>query len=278
MIRASELYGRVLVDLDTAEKVGNVDEIIVDIYGPCIAGYVVSNGHGLLGRGQRMLVATESVHAIGPDALTVRRAITSPELSAHLDSLPRLAELTGRKMVSHGGRLLGTIEDALIDERDSRIIGYPLDGGTVAAGLERLFALGLRSDRLEYVRADADLRVGAKLVVVPDDAIVAVENEQAPALPDEPIAPAEALPTEGIRADGVRSEPKRRATSTRRTAMAVRAAPPAVLPTVDEPAVPDAVTTPHPPDELVMDDDEGLDDTTPITVPRSRRRLASTAG
>jgi len=32
MIRASELYGRVLVDLDTAENVGNVDEIIVDIY------------------------------------------------------------------------------------------------------------------------------------------------------------------------------------------------------------------------------------------------------
>ena len=53
MIRASELYGRVLVDLDSAEKVGNVDEIIIDIFGPCIAGYVVSTSHGLLARGQR---------------------------------------------------------------------------------------------------------------------------------------------------------------------------------------------------------------------------------
>jgi uncharacterized protein YrrD len=269
MIRASELYGRVLVDLDSAEKVGSVDEIIVDIYGPCIAGYVVTNGHGLLGRGQRMLVATESVHAIGPDALTVRRAATSNDLSAHLDSLPRLSELTGRKMVSHGGRLLGTIEDALIDERDSRIIGYPLDGSAVTAGLERLFALGLRSDRLQYVRADADLRVGAKLVVVPDDAVVAVDDEAMPALPDDSIAPAE---TTGD--DGAHPEPRRRATASRRAAMAVPAPPTVEVPAVEGPSMS------RPSDELSLDDDvDDLNDTTPITVPaRARRRQVSNVG
>ncbi len=216
--------------------------------------------------------SSTSVHAIGPDALTVRRASTTPDLSAHLDSLPRLSELTGRKMVSHGGRLLGAIEDALVDERDSRIIGYPLDGSAVAAGLERLFALGLRTDRLEYVRADADLRVGTKLVVVPDDAIAAVDEDQQPALPE-----GSAEPTMGVASDGTRTEPKRRATSTRRTAMAVRVDPPAALPSVDEAATPDAGTTPHPPAELALDED-GLDDTTPIPVPRGRRRFASTAG
>jgi sporulation protein YlmC with PRC-barrel domain len=271
MIRASELYGRVLVDLDSAEKVGNIDEIIVDPYAPCIAGYVVTTSHRLLGRGQRMLVASESVHAIGPDALTVRHAGSDGDLSAHLDSLPRLSELTGRRMVSHGGRLLGTIEDALIDERDSRIIGYPLDGGAVAAGLERLFALGMRSDRLEYVRADADLRVGAKLVVVPDDAVVAVDNEQLQAPPDisldVPDAPANAEAP---------AERKRRPASGRRSTMAVPIAPPAESPPA-EAALAEAAMTPLPVDELSMDHD--LDDTTPLTVPgRTRRHQVSSVG
>jgi uncharacterized protein YrrD len=266
MIRASELYGRVLVDLDTAEKVGNIDEIIVDPYAPGVAGYVVSVSHSLLGRAQRMLVASESVHAIGPDAVTVRHLGSPGDLSAHLDALPRLSELTGRKMVSHGGRLLGTIEDALIDERDSRIIGYPLDGSTVAAGLERLFALGLKSGRLEYVRADADLRVGARLVVVPDDAVAVVDEDMAPALPDASIGPAEVVAD-----DGARVEPTRRPSLGRRSALAVSTA------AAPEPETIDAALVPPSPQELAMDEDLG--DTTPLTVPaRARRRPISDTG
>jgi hypothetical protein len=34
-----------------------------------------------------------------------------------------------------------------------------------------VFGLGWRSDRPDYVRADAALRIGARLIVVPDDAI-----------------------------------------------------------------------------------------------------------
>jgi len=265
MIRASELYGRVLVDLDTAEKVGTVDEIIVDPYAPCVAGYVVCTGRGLFGSGPRTLVATESVHAIGPDALTIRRTAPIGDAASHLDNLPRLAELTGRKMVSYGGRLLGTIEDALIDERDGRIIGYPLDADGLTSGFDRLFTLHLKSDRLEYVRADADLRVGAKLVVVPDDAIASVEQERMPAPPYESVA-ASAM------ADGAtpRTEPKRRHAASRRSAMAVRTTPPAEFVTAEDPA-PSPVAdgfSPH----------DDVDDTTPIAVPAGRRRQASSAG
>src|SRR5918911_5109237 len=184
MIRASGLYGRALVDLDTAERIGYVDEMIVDPYGPCIAGFVVSKGRSVLGSRKQTIVAAEAVHAIGPDALTVRSAGRPPDETVYLGSLPRLSELTGRKMVSFGGKYLGTVEDALIDERDGRIIGYPLEGGTVTSGLERLFSLGLKLDRSEYVRADADLRVGARLIVVPDDAIASIDDAETPALPE----------------------------------------------------------------------------------------------
>ena len=184
MIRASGLYGRALIDLDSADRVGYIDEIIVDTYGPCIAGFVVSSGRSVLGSRKHSIVPAEAIYAIGPDALTMRSGGRTPDDAVYLNSLPRLSELTGRKMISFGGKFLGTVEDALIDEHDGRIIGYPLDGVGLPSGLERLFSLGLKPERSEYVRANADLRVGARLIVVPDDAVASMNDVETPALPE----------------------------------------------------------------------------------------------
>src|SRR6185503_13077058 len=142
MIRASGLYGRAVIDLDTAERVGEVDEIIVDPYGPGIAGYVVSCERSMFGSKKRIIIPIDAFHAIGPDALTMRSVGAPDYQTAHLDALPRLSELTGRRMVSFGGRLLGTVEDALISERDGRIIGYPLERPGPGSWLESLFGVG----------------------------------------------------------------------------------------------------------------------------------------
>jgi sporulation protein YlmC with PRC-barrel domain len=171
MIRASGLYGRAVIDLDTAERVGEVDEIIVDPYAPGIAGYVVAGNRSRFGGRKRIIVPIEAFHAIGPDALTMRSVGTPGYHAAHLDSLPRLSELTGRRMVSFGGRVLGSVEDALVSEKDGRIIGYPLEKSGPGTWLETMFGLGWKPERPDYVRADAALRIGARLIVVPDDAI-----------------------------------------------------------------------------------------------------------
>jgi sporulation protein YlmC with PRC-barrel domain len=194
MIRASGLYGRAIVDLDTAERVGSVDEIIVDSDAPGIAGFVVACDRSLLSARKRVIVPIEAVHAIGPDALTVRGARRLDGHGALLDSLPRLSELTGRRMVSFGGRLLGAMEDALIDERDGRIIGYPLERSSAASWVESLFGLGWRSDRPDYVRADAELRIGARLIVVPDNAIASVADLPETSEDDPPAVSAPAVP------------------------------------------------------------------------------------
>jgi sporulation protein YlmC with PRC-barrel domain len=176
--------------------------MIVDPYGPGIAGFVVACEGSLIGARKRIIVPMEAIHAIGPDALTVRRSGRVGAPGALLDSLPRLSELTGRRMVSFGGRLLGAMEDALIDERDGRIIGYPLERSGAGSWIESLFGLGWRSERTDYVRADAALRIGARLIVVPDDAIASAADlsdtnpvEQAavtpPEVPDFEHTPAE---------------------------------------------------------------------------------------
>jgi len=222
MIRASGLYGRAIVDLDTADRVGYVDEIIVDPYGPCIAGFVVTAGRSVLGSRKHSIIPSEAIYAIGRDVLTMRSGGRPPDETVYLSSLPRLSDLTGRKLISFGGKFLGTVEDALIDERDGRIIGYPLDGGSFSSGLERMFSLGLRPERNEYVRANADLRVGARLIVVPDDAVASMDEEELPALTEGTHAAVEQDDLTPLAATSEReAAPERKAPAPRHHRMAI---------------------------------------------------------
>jgi uncharacterized protein YrrD len=131
-----------------------------------VAGLVVSQGPVLLGdRRERLLPAT-AVNAIGPDALTIHAGAETPPENNLLE-LPRQSAMTGRKVVTHSGRMLGVIADVLI---------APEDGSRPAGRLEELFGNTRRDDDGDYIRAEADLRVGPDLVVVPDDAVVSTRS------------------------------------------------------------------------------------------------------
>jgi len=153
MIRATELGGRAVVDMDAAEKVGKIEKVILDPEARRVAGFTVAHGGSLISHGTRMTLPASSVHAIGPDAVTVHGSVVVGDL-AHLDDLPRVSDVVGRKVVSRDGRLLGKVEDVLINDEDGRIIGYELSehDGT-------------------YLRAETDLRTGRDLIVVPEDAV-----------------------------------------------------------------------------------------------------------
>jgi sporulation protein YlmC with PRC-barrel domain len=190
MKRSSELRGLAVVDLDAAEKVGTIDEVILDPESARVAGLVATSGHGLLGGGKQTLIPASSVFAIGSDALTIRSMGDSTDTS-DLAALPRLSHFSNRKMVTFGGKLIGTVSDVLIDIESGRIIGYAFDEQSGKSGLEGIF--GGRSERpLSYVRATANLRVGHDLIAVPDDAVVYGDgslDEGQWAAPDDARAP-----------------------------------------------------------------------------------------
>jgi sporulation protein YlmC with PRC-barrel domain len=169
MLLGNDLRGRSVVDVDSAEKLGQVEDLIVDPKQGQLAGLVVSHGPSLLGGGVSVVVPATAIKAIGPDLLTVRRAETAASVAA-LDPLPRWSRLTGRKVVSQGGKVLGTIEDVVFDPESHRVGGYPLRTSGAGGGLDVL--LSGQHRRAPYLRPDTDLRVGDDLVVVPDDAVV----------------------------------------------------------------------------------------------------------
>lgn len=169
MIKGSQLVGRAVIDMEAAERLGKIKEIIVQRDGERVAGFVVVHGETLVGTaGKRRMIPASAVHSIGPDAMTVRGSAMQ-EL-AELDNLPRMSDIIGHKMVTQSGRLLGVIDDVLINRGDGTIVGFVVGEG-VRSKLENIFN-PQRSRVRGYVRAEADLHVGKDLIIVPDDALI----------------------------------------------------------------------------------------------------------
>ena len=162
-----------------------------------------------------------AVYSIGPEAMTVRGSAMKQGL-AELENLPRMSDIIGHKMVTRSGRLLGVIDDMLINGADGTVVGFVVGEG-VRNRLENIFN-PQRPQIHGYVRADADLHVGKDLIVVPDDALIEGEPsvherdpETAPAKTDE----ADSHPWE----ERALEESTRPSIWTRRTATPSRAGP-----------------------------------------------------
>lgn len=172
MIRATELAGRAVVDVDAAEKLGRVERVVLDPDGRRVAGFVVGKGAGIFSNDKGMLLSAAAVHAVGPDAITVHRTSATETDEDALGDLPRVSDLVGRKVVSDQGRLLGTVDDVLIDETDGAIVGYTLGEHGLDEKLKDLVTGKENHDRrVPYLRADADLRAGKDLIVAPESAV-----------------------------------------------------------------------------------------------------------
>lgn len=190
MIKGSNLIGRSVVDMDAAEKLGKVKEIIVQQDGERVAGFVVSHAENILGSGgTRRSIPASALNAIGPDAITVHGRNVTEEAASELEALPRMSDVTGHKMMTQSGRLIGTIDDLLVDSIDGSIIGFTV-GEDIKSKLENMFSAH-RAHNAGYVRADADLQVGDDLIVVPDDAFVAGDVEALTRESESTVRPAD---------------------------------------------------------------------------------------
>jgi uncharacterized protein YrrD len=171
MIKGSQLVGRAVIDMEAAERLGKIKEIVVQRDGERVAGFVVVHGETIVGTGgTRRIIPASALHSIGPDAITVRGSAMKERSPGDLDNLPRMSDVIGRKMLTRSGRLLGSINDVLINGADGTIIGFAVGEG-VRNILESIFSP--QHSRIHgYIRADADLQVGNDLVVVPDDALI----------------------------------------------------------------------------------------------------------
>lgn len=196
MIRTSQLHGRAVVDVDSATKLGELDELYLDLDRRAIAGLSISQGGTLLGGSEHVSLPASAIQSFGDDAIMVRRgrpsaavtlggAVIAPRPddagspAAGLELATRASTLAGRAIVTASGTHLGHLDDILFDESVGRIAGYAFAERDKSRrpDLGGLFGLGRRREAgdaslVDYVRADADVRFGGDLIVAPDEAVV----------------------------------------------------------------------------------------------------------
>src|SRR5947208_1846302 len=130
MIKASHLLGRAVIDMEAAERLGKIKEMILQRDGERVAGFIVVRGETIVGTGgTRRIIPASALHSIGPDAVTVRGSAMKDRSPGDLDNLPRMSDVIGHKMVTRSGRLLGSIDDVLINGTDGTIIGFAVGEG-----------------------------------------------------------------------------------------------------------------------------------------------------
>jgi uncharacterized protein YrrD len=186
VIRSSQLHGRGVVDVDSATKLGEIDELFLDVERQTLTGISVSRGGTLLGGDERLLLPMEAIHSIGDDAVMVRSAQVVDGIELHT----RASSVAGRAIVTESGTHLGALDDIIFNESSGQITGYAFAerDDSKGSGLGALFGIGRRHEghddgTVDYVRAESGLRFG-DLVVVPDSAVVRNEKLGASRLSD----------------------------------------------------------------------------------------------
>ena len=179
MIRTSQLHGMAVVDVDSATRLGEIDELFLDLDRGTIAGLSVSQGGTLLSGDERILLPASAIQSFGEDAVMV----SSGHDPSGIELTTRASTLAGRAVVTESGTHLGAIDDILFDRESRQIAGYAFAERDESHGpdLAGLFGLGKRREghdesSVDYVRAGADLKFGGDLIVVPEHAVLRNET------------------------------------------------------------------------------------------------------
>jgi uncharacterized protein YrrD len=127
-MKLSELRGRKVVSRSSAEQLGEVTDLTVDL--------ATSHVRALsLGKGRKAReVAWSDLHSVGPDAVIVE------EDDRVVDAPPAAASPVGRLTLSDSGNALGDLSDVTFDEESGKISSVTTVQGEVEA--DRLLAVG----------------------------------------------------------------------------------------------------------------------------------------
>jgi sporulation protein YlmC with PRC-barrel domain len=159
-VRASQLQGRLLIDLDDAEFVGVVCDIEVDVVSSRVIAVTACNTPDADDL-QRVPFAAIQGHNF--DLVLVRGAERSVDNSRWI----ALSDLCTRSVVTQRGQTVGIITDAILNPMDQHVSAYVLrvDDGGFASILSHV-----RQTEL-YVRPDAEIHLGSDWIVVAEEAV-----------------------------------------------------------------------------------------------------------
>ena len=150
-MKFSELKGRAVVSLDDAQKLGEVEDLMVDPVSRHIGSLKVHTG---LFQATRFVLAGD-VKNVGADAVTVSSTAAATSAPAADDApLVELTRILGNKVVTDAGTLVGELHDVILDWATLTITGYQVrENG--------LFA------KVQEFAATPEVHFGDKIITLP---------------------------------------------------------------------------------------------------------------
>ncbi len=157
-MKFSELKGRAVINLEDAKKIGDVEDLWVDVNNHHIVSLKVKTG--MFSASQVVPVA--EVKSVGQDAVTI--LAHDPNNNSQPDQGQRanpssqdvmdMTDIIGNRVVTDTGTLVGEVQDVELDPTSWTITGYQVrEGG--------LFT------KPQEIPATPDVRYGKKLLTVP---------------------------------------------------------------------------------------------------------------
>jgi len=162
-MKATELRGMPVVSIAGAENLGDVQDLVLNPD----AQHVVAVRIRLLPEGIVKTVSAIDAR-VGHDAVTIMdsKSVTEEELT-EVEGSVDLSKLLGTRVLSHGGNLMGHIEDVEIDA-NLIITGYEIGKGA----LSDLF--GGRSS----LPAASSMHYVKEMLMVPDEVVTELEGSK----------------------------------------------------------------------------------------------------
>jgi sporulation protein YlmC with PRC-barrel domain len=179
LITLQDFRGKSIVSIDNGQRIGQVEDIMVDPNSLALSAIITSQGTFLRQEIRGILV--EDVQVWGIDAVLVRRSdviLAKEQLTGFDNFISANDQIRGRDVISTSGERVGELSDLLVSN-DGRIQGYEL--GRVNAGLA------------DKARDRNNLRLPVSTVASLGKDVLVVEMasiRQALSMPEEPVMPA----------------------------------------------------------------------------------------
>lgn len=158
----AQLRNRPVVSVVDAERLGFIDTALIDLHNQSLTGFRVRTG-GVFTHHRAILL--QDVKSLGKDAVTVedgRRLGDEGKMQQLKTSVP-LTDVTGSRVMSEEGKIIGTVDDIDVDMETGRIENYVLSGNL----LDRL-----RHDK-HMIPSSAVKSIGEKIIVVTENTAMA---------------------------------------------------------------------------------------------------------
>jgi sporulation protein YlmC with PRC-barrel domain len=152
-VLASQLRGHPLVDASKGQKVGEVQDVLLDQQLQSIQAFTYKAG---LFQGSGIVPAAQA--RIGVDAVTFLPGAQARPDTSMMKDLPKASEVIGRRVLTDTGRLLGVVGDLRFDQNNHRLLGIEL--GPEVGGRQRL------GGRPQLLPTDSILNFGPDVVIV----------------------------------------------------------------------------------------------------------------